>query len=75
MGLWVQEMDLNHRLLGYEPNTLPLRHPAMERATGDDPATSVWRTDTLPTYATPSGTTVKRRGRAPIRQWDFGLMH
>lgn len=27
-GYWVQEVDSNHRPFGYEPNELPLLHPA-----------------------------------------------
>ena len=28
-GKWSQEMDLNHRHLGYEPNILPLNYPGI----------------------------------------------
>ena len=57
-GKWSQEMDLNHRHLGYEPNILPLNYPGILfgkwwRLPDSNRRHSACKTDALPTELSP----------------------
>jgi hypothetical protein len=45
---WLQVRDSNSRLSGYEPDTLPLRQPAVERGKGIEPLSNRWQRFVLP---------------------------